>query len=559
MKKNEQRTETGSAIICALCTILIISLIGGNVLLNCTTRYNVTSKQVKGWKEALCAAEAGGDIAYAETRKVVSNSGTEFTGAGWTSSNQANGPWAYTMPNPIGPTDSATGTGSLTATVQVDRFQSIAGNALYRIRSIGTARVFGLRRGGMDDSMTRSGTNFKAGASSRGNGDSLLRKIDFNYDHFKATYGDGDGTNLQQVAVPKDSNGNSIAQVSRRVELISVPAFSVSAAIKTSGSFYGPGASGAVDSFDSKNGKYDQNVAPSSSPHPAFYSDSHDGNIADGSSSFDNQNTGMIYGNVSTYGATLKKQAVKYITGAIDNTVPQVVAPQPRVTPPSDRSYEAQTQTITPPLSNPKVSGQNPDSWENAPWYHYTYLKDVTINPVTVTDPATNKPIARETYINIVVDGTSGTTSIKDSLTINQGANVRIYFTGNVDIQVKNFTNNNQDNLPQPNITPAVVANGTPSTNYSASAHVQFYGVTPPTGVTQTVNLDPNGKPGIEAFWYVPGADFISANGNIDMYGAIVAKTFHANGTTTFHFDKQLATDTKPIDYRIASYIEDVR
>ena len=52
--------------LCALCTILIISLIGANVLLNCTTRYNVSSKQVKGWKEALYAAEAGGDVAFSE-------------------------------------------------------------------------------------------------------------------------------------------------------------------------------------------------------------------------------------------------------------------------------------------------------------------------------------------------------------------------------------------------------------------------------------------------------------------------------------------------------------
>ncbi len=64
MKIQVERTNTGSTIICALLTILIISLIGANVLLNSTTRYNVSSKQVKGWREALYAAEAGGDIAF---------------------------------------------------------------------------------------------------------------------------------------------------------------------------------------------------------------------------------------------------------------------------------------------------------------------------------------------------------------------------------------------------------------------------------------------------------------------------------------------------------------
>ena len=57
-----RRTNTGSAIICAVCTIFILSLIGATVLLNCAARYNVATKQVKAWKEALYAADGGGDI-----------------------------------------------------------------------------------------------------------------------------------------------------------------------------------------------------------------------------------------------------------------------------------------------------------------------------------------------------------------------------------------------------------------------------------------------------------------------------------------------------------------
>src|ERR1700759_4007466 len=64
--------EEGNVLICALCTILIISLIGANVLHNCTTRFNVSSSQVRSWKDSLFAAEAGGDIAYAEVRKTIS-------------------------------------------------------------------------------------------------------------------------------------------------------------------------------------------------------------------------------------------------------------------------------------------------------------------------------------------------------------------------------------------------------------------------------------------------------------------------------------------------------
>jgi Tfp pilus assembly protein PilX len=69
MKYQTTSLEQGNVLICALCTILIISLIGANVLQNCTTRFNVASSQVRSWKEALFAAEAGGEIGYAEIRK----------------------------------------------------------------------------------------------------------------------------------------------------------------------------------------------------------------------------------------------------------------------------------------------------------------------------------------------------------------------------------------------------------------------------------------------------------------------------------------------------------
>jgi len=55
--RTKRPAEQGNVLICALCTILIISLIGANVLRNCTTRFNVSSSQVRSWKESLLAAE----------------------------------------------------------------------------------------------------------------------------------------------------------------------------------------------------------------------------------------------------------------------------------------------------------------------------------------------------------------------------------------------------------------------------------------------------------------------------------------------------------------------
>src|SRR5205814_1965125 len=186
-----------------------------------------------------------------EVRKTFTSPNTMFIATGWSSADVSNGPWTYSMPSPFG------ATGNLTATTTVDNFTSVDGYKCYRIRSTGTARMYGLRRGGMDETPTRVGGSFADSSDSRGRGDSLLRKIDFNYDHFIATYGDGDGNNKRLVETPTDASGNRLAQISRRVELVAVPVLPVNGAIKTTGSFYGPGSSGLIDSFNSKNGPYD--------------------------------------------------------------------------------------------------------------------------------------------------------------------------------------------------------------------------------------------------------------------------------------------------------------
>ena len=299
-----KHSKAGNTLVCALCAILIISMIGANVLMNCSTRYNATTKQVKGWKEGLYAAEAGGDIAYNEIRKFVRDSGsyagTQFTGTGWAYSSYANGPWTYTAPSWFG-ADS-----NLNTTVAVDKFTTTpAGDGVYRIRSIGNAKVFGLRRTGVSDSLSTSGGNFAANASTRGYGDSLLRKIDFNYDHFIATYGDGDGNSKTLTAVANP-------QVSRRIELIAVPVMPIDAALKATGTFTGPGAAGVVDSYDSKNGAY-----KGSNPAPPYLADAHNGNVSVGSSTFNSP--GYIYGDVTTNGGHATQSDA---SGVVDNNVP---------------------------------------------------------------------------------------------------------------------------------------------------------------------------------------------------------------------------------------------
>src|SRR5438128_4782105 len=141
MKMSIQSSQRGNVLLCVLCTILVVSIIGGNVLLNCMTRYNADSSPVRSSKESLDAAETGGDIAYAEVRKTILDPTHAFSAWTYTGGVYTNSPVSY-------------GQDSLTTSGRVDLFYYDSnGNPWYRIRTNGTAPVNGLKRVGMDDRM----------------------------------------------------------------------------------------------------------------------------------------------------------------------------------------------------------------------------------------------------------------------------------------------------------------------------------------------------------------------------------------------------------------------
>jgi hypothetical protein len=503
------------------------------VLLNCAARYNVTSKQVKGWKEALYAAEGGGDIAFAEVRKLVSNPTAAFSG--WTSGvpspgPSSNGPYTFGQSN------------SLSTTVTVDRLQPTPnpnGVFCYRIRATGTARLFGLPRTGLDSALTANGTHFAANSATRGNGDTLLRKIDFKYDHFKATYGDGDmnSPTLQTVQYP---------QITRRIELIAVPQMiSFTGGVKVGNSFNGPGSAGVVDSWDSKRGAY---TFVANNPLSPYYADSRNGDVSVGGASF--AEGGPIYGNVTTNGGNVTHSGTN-ISGTIDNNVPFTIPPL--LSPDTSTFATGSGSTLNVP------SGTSP----GAPvQYVYSSLSGgLTINGQTGTNPllpSYGKPI--ETYVTIVVGSAGSTTGNIGPITMGAGVNAKIYFTGSMNVKASDLVNNNVDGA-------AGVFNPdgvTPSTDYSRAGHMQFYGISPTDGSTQTISIDAGGGSGavLYATIYAPNAN-ITLTGNPDWYGAIVARSFSGNavggGNTGFHYDKEIAGFGIPIDYQVASYIEDIR
>jgi len=472
--------ERGNVLICALATVLIISLIGANVLLNCTTRFNVSSSQVRSWKEALFAAEAGGDIGYAEIRKTVLDPPRAFEN------------WTNAGVKHTSPSTTFGGNNLITSTV-VDLFyyDPVTGNPWYRARTKGTAPVLGLRRTGMDDRM---------GAGSRG--DSLLRKIDFNSDHFIATYGpNGDGVGKAIVAVPG-------AQITRRIEQISAPVTPFEAAIKCTGSFYGLGSAALVDSYNSKNGPY---YFAANSPTDPNFKDSRSGSVEIGTPVADVN--GMLYGNISTNGGTIRPSP--YIAGTIDNNVPFTVPPyaMPTSLPPPNPSLTSVTTTVslTPPAAGTAA----------VPTYYLlsSLSGKLIINPVG----------SAQTYVAIHV-----TNDMTAHINVKPNVHVKIFFDGNMDVKGRDIENES-----------------------GLAANLQYYAISPANpGTSQFIHIAPPGN--FAATFYAPSADVV-LNGNPDLTGAIVCKTFYGNGNTSWHYDRALDTEGDAVDYRIASYVEDIR
>lgn len=496
--------EEGNVLICALCTILIISLIGANVLRNCMTRYNVSSSQVRSWKESLFAAEAGGDIAYAEIRKTVLDPLRAFDG------------WDNLGVKHVSPVTTFGGNNLVTSTTVDLFYNDPTGNPWYRVRSKGTAPVMGLARTGMDDRM---------GAGTRG--DSLLRKIDFKIDHFTATYGpNGDGVGPTPVPV-------AAPQITRRIEQISAPITPFEAAIKAAGTFYGLGSAAYVDSYRSSSGPYDPNVR--NNPADPRYVDSRSGTVEINSAVATVQ--GAIFGNLYTNGGTVTKKTAS-VTGVIDNNVPFSLhdLEMPSTT---TWYYVANPTAVTgntildPPIVNGAPRAGTPSSPNYYLFSYFVNNGNLTVNPAVISGTP------QETYVTIYVTGDIGnSTSSQPTIAVPEHVHLKIYFTGNLQTKAENIIN---------------------TSGYSGN--LQFYAISPSDpSVQQTINLNSGGgsNAGFSAVFYAPSANF-TINGGPDITGAVVCKNFYANGNVHWHYDRKLDSEGAAIDYRIVSYVEDIR
>ena len=143
-----------------------------------------------------------------------------------------------------------------------------------------------------------------------------------------------------------------------------------------------------------------------------------------------------------------------------------------------------------------------------------------------------------DTYVAIQVTGDiSGGNA---GVTVNPKVHLKIYFDGNISVKNNNLINQN------------------PSLANPYAGNLQFYGISPPVGTTQTINLQSATPAILAAAFYAPSAD-VQENGNPDFIGTVVCKSFYSNGNISWHYDRALNDEGQLLDFSIASYVEDTR
>jgi hypothetical protein len=525
-KSEFSHPEAGSTTFLALFMLALMLFIGTTVLWNATRLYNGNEK-IEGWQEALNAAEAGADLALANIRwTVVPNGNTPFNSAGtpaWTTSTTTdpnthlvtNTTYTCTTPHI---TQVGEGTDETWAVITVDSpigdntatppaGLTYQGNQWYRIRSTGHARIPGIHRASIDilsDSNTRHSN--------------ALRKFSLVYDR-------NTGAAL------------SAPEATRTVEELIQPKVSWLPAIVALNQFtFSPLKNQLIDSYDptdptkSTNGQYDASKRQSNG-NIGVGGTRNGVNITSGSGDLVTGAGEKVYGNASTNGGSYTDpthdiQSPGTINNSTNINVPIIPVPtwgtsgQPSINGSVTSVSSAKTITI------------NSDPTQN-----YYKLSGITA-PLTVAGTGT---------LNVWL---TGDVTTQAAITINAGATLKIYFTGNTfhpgkaGANVGSINNLNQD-----------------------PATFQLYGCGTLTGSGPGIDLHVGGA-GVQNFYGTVYAPYRLVNLKYDgstpydtssgFYGSFIGDTINLQGSV--HYDEALnGVGDSVTDYDRSSYVEDPR
>ncbi len=567
------RRRDGGAMLIAIFTVGILSLILGGVLRNVSNRYS-TGFQVASWQEALFMAEAGADVAMAELRTQVQGTntpwlttyvhdgttdrwkvGTLISGSGasavYNYTTDATSGNAGTFPKQLSTaltTHAGEGNRTQRFTVTVDTPSSLkdsGGRQWLRVRSTGGADLPG---------PPRVSTNKM---------DNILRRLSMVWDNSTGAK-------------------STTPRVNRTIECIAKPATMFGFSLLSQVQIKNDGAGLVLDSYDSgdstksTNGVYDstkrqKNGDIGSNAFPIKHDKTYDLNL----------NNDYIFGEVGNNYSKVKGLDPAYFNGTsphpTSNTNPLI----------KTDGNSNPTGAITTSFYNDLPRIKDP-TWSSA--ISVGSIDNKEADRAVSSDPANPTRIVADKIAlnadNTWLLKTTGTATkgyveiwVKGDITLNDGGQVAfapgvkgtIYFDRNItidDSKKKNSGFDVQSDLPadllllgveQPNSGKIDDKSDTDVyTPYKASGNIKiknadFCGAI--YAPDHNIKIDLNG---LAKRLHLNYGWSKRLQGGVDLYGSFIGRTINAKGPVNVHYDEQL-NDVGPfVDYGYVSWFETV-
>jgi hypothetical protein len=331
--------------------------------------------------------------------------------------------------------------------------------------------------------------------------DTRLRKLSLRFERF---------TNGVLVA-----HSISSPQVSRRTEAIVKPMSGFGEAIMSVGTIDLTNQNIVVDSYDSTDPNKSTNGLYDAAKQQQNGDIATDGQIIDAGNAH-------IYGDVATNSGT--------VTGAANITGEERTDFWQEPIPVGAPSWSSVNPAVT-NVTNTTTITASSTSGSSSSRYILSTINLSGQKTLTIAGAADGSA----TYVEIYVTGDISISG-QSQIIIGNGVTAKIYFAGNVDVSGNGIVN--YDNQPR---------------------DLQMYGISPPDGTSEHVNLGGNGQ--ITASVYAPGHDVTINGGGTSghMFGSVVGNTVKMTGVTNLHYDESLSGVGMVNNYRIVSWFEDNR
>ena len=486
--------RSGSTLLTALCTVVILALVAANVLSSLSARYGSAYRSA-AWNEALTAADTGIDSTLAEVaRQIPDVRGTNVSGLTTGFSQQA-----------LPATDllefDAAGLlakGTL-LTIHPDPFTRLGEAGTTQRSSVGLSvlNLSDLLDGGV------KGLLGTAPGILNGRDLQLIRLVSTGTVALSGPQTAGPNrldNELWRPSLLTDRlTGKAITQavVSRQVEVILRPVRPYEAALVSDDAVLAPGTGTVFDSFNSAsplastNGQYDSTKRLA---HGSIRANGSSVNVG-----------GNVYGDLSTNGGGAT--ASSRVSGRVSNTG---YTPLPLVNPPTWTG--SQTPTTVTGTTTVAAGLLTPQRYK--------------FNGVSGTLKVNRGFLGVGTAVEIFVDG-----DLTGGLEIDPLVAAKVYVSGSINTKASRLKN-----------------------GAAQAGNLQIYGVYKEATAAPFIRLDTDAP--LVAAIYAPGHK-IYLDGGGDFSGALVGARFEAGGPVQIHYDEALACNAGPLlRFEVASWRE---